>query len=153
MIIEPYVPNYEKLIAFICDIDGTLADHEGLRGHFDYAKVYFDKPIWPIIFIVKALISTKKILPIFVSGRENSCRNDTVLWLESVMPELRRTSNELLMRDAGDHRKDFIIKYEKFNEYIRNNYCVIFALDDRTQVVEMWRELGIRTLQVDKGDF
>jgi len=30
---------------------------------------------------------------------------------------------------------------------------VLCALDDRQQVVDMWRERGIRCLQVAKGDF
>ena len=57
------------------------------------------------------------------------------------------------MREEGDRRKDNIVKYEIFNKFIRDKYCVNYVLDDRNQVVEMWRKLGLRTLQVADGNF
>jgi hypothetical protein len=58
------------------------------------------------------------------------------------------------MRAPKDQRKDSIVKKELFEESVRNNYNILFALDDRNQVVDMWRkELGIKCLQVNYGDF
>lgn len=51
------------------------------------------------------------------------------------------------------NRKDVVIKRELFDRYIRDNYQVLFVLDDRNQVVDMWRELGLKCLQVAPGDF
>ena len=45
------------------------------------------------------------------------------------------------------------IKREIFENYIRDYYNIQFVLDDRNQVVEMWRSLGLKCLQVQEGDF
>lgn len=57
------------------------------------------------------------------------------------------------MRPEGDIRKDSIVKREIFENYIRDYYNIQFVLDDRNQVVEMWRSLGLKCLQVQEGDF
>lgn len=57
------------------------------------------------------------------------------------------------MRPAGDHRRDAIVKRELFDLHIRHQYRVTHVLDDRTQVVQMWRALGLTCLQVADGDF
>ena len=36
---------------------------------------------------------------------------------------------------------------------IKDKYQVDYVLDDRNQVVEMWRSLGLTCLQVADGDF
>jgi hypothetical protein len=60
----------------------------------------------------------------------------------------------LIMRKTKDFRKDAIIKTEIFNEQIKDNYFIEFVLDDRNQVVDMWRkELGLPCFQVFYGDF
>jgi hypothetical protein len=62
-------------------------------------------------------------------------------------------NNVLMMRKTGDKRKYSIVKKEIFNEHIKGKYCVDFVLDDRNQVVEMWRKLGLVCLQVAEGNF
>lgn len=57
------------------------------------------------------------------------------------------------MRKSGDMRKDSIVKREMFDEHIRGRYNVNFVLDDRNQVVELWRSMGLTCLQVADGDF
>jgi len=60
----------------------------------------------------------------------------------------------LIMRKHTDTRKDSIIKKEIFDEHIKGKYFVRFVLDDRNQVVDMWRQdLGLPCLQVYYGDF
>lgn len=59
----------------------------------------------------------------------------------------------LYMRPEGDVRKDTEIKREIFDNYIRDKYRVLFVLDDRNSVVKMWRDLGLKCLQVAEGDF
>lgn len=72
-----------------------------------------------------------------------------MLWLEAN----NIGYHELLMRNKDDNRKDSIIKKELFDKHIRGRYDVMFVLDDRNQVVEMWRSLGLKCLQVENGDF
>lgn len=40
-----------------------------------------------------------------------------------------------------------------FEEHIRNKFCVEYVLDDRNQVVDMWRNMGLTCLQVAEGGF
>ena len=96
------------------------------------------------IFISIFLLNILVIFPIFAF-----CRAETEKWLEDKEVEYVA----LFMRPEGDHRKDNIVKEEIFNNHIRNKYNVIFVLDDRNQVVEMWRSLGLKCLQVADGDF
>lgn len=51
-----------------------------------------------------------------------------------------------------DH-EDSIIKRELFEAHVRDTYAVRFVLDDRNQVVRMWRSLGLTCLQVADGAF
>jgi hypothetical protein len=57
------------------------------------------------------------------------------------------------MRVAGDHRKDSIVKQEIFENHIDGMFDVQFVLDDRDQVVTMWRSLGLQCFQVAEGNF
>jgi hypothetical protein len=60
----------------------------------------------------------------------------------------------LYMRKANDYRKDAIIKLELYEAYVKDKYDILMVLDDRDQVVRMWREeLGLPCFQVDYGNF
>lgn len=143
--------------AIICDIDGTLAHiPEGGRSPFDYSNVLNDEPDW---YVIRKLEEYKIANPrgtiILVSGRDDTCRADTLKWLHKHCVDF----DKLLMRDpsATDNRgnklPDYMVKYDIFNEHIRANYNVLYVLDDRKQVVDMWRKLGLKCLQVQDGDF
>jgi predicted kinase len=146
--------------AIICDLDGTLCIHQD-RSPFDYDKCDTDK----LNTIVDKILygygegeyqRTDKDdrVVIFLSGREDSCKDKTLAWLEKHNWEINEDSrNLLLMRKTGDHRKDSIIKREIFDREIRGKYHVDFVLDDRNQVVHMWRDIGLTCLQVADGNF
>jgi hypothetical protein len=59
----------------------------------------------------------------------------------------------LFMRKTADSRPDTVIKREIYRSYIKDKYSVLFVLDDRTRIVNMWRNLGLTCLQVAPGDF
>jgi predicted kinase len=133
--------------AVIVDIDGTVADNV-TRSPFDFSRVLEDKPIERTIEIVKLLAAANYKI-IFVSGREDSCREDTLEWLS--LSEIPVT--ELLMRRQGDLRKDSIIKREIFTNYIQSKYCISFVIDDRKQVKRMWvDDLGLFVFDVNQED-
>lgn len=160
--LEPYVaPQYSggtpvsKCI--LVDIDGTMALMDG-RGPFEWHRVGEDKPNEKVVKLVSWLddysdlqyeLAGEGAEIIFLSGRDETCRRETTIWLR----EQGFGAHKLLMRPAGDNRKDSIVKLELFNQHIRNDYDVQFVLDDRDQVVEMWRKLGLTCLQVAPGDF
>lgn len=157
---DPYVPDITLPKAFIVDIDGTVAKMNG-RSPFDYDKVLTDLPHQDVINLISDLRQLdNKIL--FVSGREDICLMNTLGWLNKYAPQLyvvrgygevSNNASLLYMRKRGDYRQDVLIKYEIFNEHIRNRYNVIGVFDDRSSVVRLWRDIGLRCYQVADGDF
>lgn len=155
--LEPKVMPLQQDItlpkAIIVDIDGTIAE-KGDRSPYDWAKVGEDKPKTHIIQIVECLRRGGHRI-IFLSGRDEVCREQTQDWLRqhinlSIIPNWV----ELYMRPKDDMRKDSIIKKELFEKHIKDKYYVVAVLDDRQQVVDVWRkEIGLTCLQVDYGNF
>lgn len=135
--------------AIICDLDGTLALLND-RSPYDAAKCDQDLLNEPVADIVRRYHAGGHRI-IFLSGREDKFREPTVRFLEKYLGTDFRY--ELLMRKSGDMRKDAIIKEEILRAAILPHYHVDFCLDDRNQVVDMWRGLGLTCLQVDYGDF
>jgi hypothetical protein len=146
--LQPYVMPEGKPAAIIVDIDGTVA-LKGDRSPYDEDRVNEDRPNWPVIRTVQALwtIGYKVIV---VSGRTEACRHETKMWLDR---ELKAEYVELFMRKEGDMRKDAVVKAEIFDQHIRDNYRVLCVLDDRNQVVDMWRSMGLTVLQCAEGNF
>ena len=135
-----------KQKAIIVDIDGTLAHMSG-RSPYDYSKVGTDTIDETILDIV--LKHQVGYYIFIVSGRKHECREQTEVWLH----KHRVPYNELYMREDGDNRNDAIVKREIFETYIDPIANVQFVLDDRNRVVKMWREIGLKCLQVADGDF
>lgn len=134
--------------AIICDLDGTLSLINN-RNPFDGIKCEQDLPNVPIMNLVKNYkgLGFKIIL---LSGRDGKYEPETKLWLE----KNHIIYDKLLMRAPKDNRKDAIIKLEIFKREIENKYFIEFVLDDRNQVVDLWRkELKLPCLQVFYGDF
>jgi hypothetical protein len=55
----------------------------------------------------------------------------------------------LLMRDGGDQRRDSVVKLEILDRDILPRFNVLFAIDDRPQVIEAWESRGIPVIAVD----
>lgn len=138
-------PNLPFCVIF--DVDGTLA-HMGDRSPYDWSKVHLDTINEAVAVHYRHWNMTG--IKIFVlSGRDGVCKEATEKWLqENGIKEF-----ELLMRTPGDSRADSIVKREIFDEHIKGKYNVQVIYDDRDQVVEMWRELGLTVFQVAEGNF
>lgn len=135
----------------LVDIDGTVAEMKG-RPAFAWHRVGEDAPKWPIIRLVQSLRATGYTI-IFFSGRDAVCYPETTQWLTEHFG-WQSTDFQLFMRPKNDNRKDSMIKQELFAEHIAGRYFVEFVIDDRQQVVDMWRRtLGLTCLQVDYGNF
>lgn len=139
----------------LVDIDGTLAIRRkgpDERRPFDWQRVGEDLPRVPVLRLLHMLRKADCQL-IFVSGRDEICRHETLQWLSKYL-ELPTEEIRLYMRRHRDNRKDSIVKRELFEAHIAGRYEVMMVLDDRNQVVEMWRkELGLTCLQVEEGGF
>ena len=53
------------------------------------------------------------------------------------------------MRKQNDNRHDDIVKEEILKTILENNHEILFTLDDRGRVVDMWRKNGIKCFQVE----
>ncbi len=132
--------------AIIVDMDGTLA-LMGDRSPYDISCCDLDLPNYPVLETVHKLQDSKTI--IIMSGRTDDGKDKTVSWLNKHGVEYKH----LYMRAAADMRKDSVVKQELFERFVRDKYNVSFILDDRQQVVDMWRGLGLTVFQVAEGDF
>jgi predicted kinase len=137
--------------AVLVDIDGTVADMRDHRGPFEWDKVDLDDPHQDVIDLVNTLRDAGAEI-VFVSGRDGRATEKTRIWLRRHLGDWT-VDAKLLMRGIGDMRKDSIVKQEIYMEAIRDVFNVWLVLDDRNQVVDMWRNLGLRVLQVAPGNF
>lgn len=142
-----YIPDPSRPSAWLVDIDGTLAD-KGDRNPHDITRVAEDTAHEPIVTLAQTLRTAGNAL-VIMSGRDETCRPDTEAWLTTHLGEY----TELHMRPAGDRRADYLVKAELFDTYVRDRWNVRGALDDRDQVVRMWRSMGLTCLQVAEGSF
>lgn len=134
--------------AIICDIDGTLASL-GARSPYEFGKVDQDEVKHATAEAVRVFSRAGYAIILF-TGRDDSSREMTVAWLETNDVPF----DVLVMRRAGDRRKDSKVKREMYERTVPGTYDVLLVLDDRNQVVDMWRkELGLPCFQVDYGDF
>jgi predicted kinase len=151
---EVYTPPKDGRKAIICDIDGTLAHMDG-RGPFEWERVgedTLDETVANILRHYNArdlMDDESEYAIIMLSGRDGVCRPETMQWLS----DNNIYYDHLYMREAGDMRKDSIIKRELFDKHIHDTFNVQFVLDDRNQVVQMWRDMGLKVLQVADGNF
>lgn len=146
---EIYVPDESQPEAIIVDLDGTVALHN--RSPYDYDNLHTDAPNVNVLnhVITEHAMGTDIL---FTSGRPDSHRDMTIEWLKSYTG-IAPKHIKLFMRKADDKRMDAIVKYEIFRDKIGPFYNVKYCLDDRTQVVDMWRSIGLEVWQVNAGDF
>lgn len=131
------------------DVDGTLAEMAE-RSPYEWHRVGEDTPIIPIVLLVETLRAQGQDI-VYMSGRDGSCYNQTNDWL---MKKTHKVYDDpLFMRAAGDQRADSIVKRELYERHVKPYYNVTWVLDDRDQVVDMWRSLGLTCLQVAPGAF
>lgn len=147
-VLRPYTNDMaDKEDAIMVDIDGTLAKMDG-RGPFEWKRVGEDVPVWPVIEAVQ-MYQSLGYKVIIMSGRDSECRDETIKWLDKHLIPW----DALFMRPEKDMRKDNIVKHELFWAHVAPWFNVQLVLDDRDQVVKMWRDIGLTVFQVASGAF
>ncbi|OIQ20633.1 MAG: hypothetical protein BM556_01470 [Bacteriovorax sp. MedPE-SWde] len=147
----------QKKSAIIIDLDGTLTncDHRvhHLNGEIkDWDSFYGglgEDDLHDWCKELMCAMSQRGHELIIVTGREEKYKEETKSWLE----RHDISYSYLYMRNLDDHRSDSVIKSEVYNNYIVEQYNILFVLDDRKSVVKMWRDLGLVCLQCDWGEF
>ena len=139
----------------IFDIDGTLADVSERIHHLKkkpknwdafFQGMARDKAIRSMVRLCNILY-TSGIHIILCSGRNEEYRTETVKWLAQQGVHY----HDLLLRKDKDRRSDTIIKREMLSMIDQSK--VLFVVEDRSQVVDMWRSEGLVCLQCAPGEF
>lgn len=139
----------------IVDIDGTLANskqrHELATNSdgsinwdvlYDYDNVIADEPIKYIIDTIQTHKYLKYKIVLFTS-RPERIREATEYWLN----KYKIPFDALYMRSVEDHYiKDTELKLKMYNQFVDED--VLFAIDDKQEMVDMWKEIGIPCYKV-----
>ena len=157
----------------IFDVDGTLAHMteerhpEPRKRPFQWDKVGTDKVDPNIKWLANLVYSSRfhgmnykpetersecsyaSPFVIIVTGRDGVCHEETRKWLKDNGIQY----DALYQRPKYNNLKDSIIKKDIYEQFIKPNFKVKAVFDDRNQVVDMWREVGLTCCQVAEGDF
>jgi hypothetical protein len=150
--------NRQKFVVF--DIDGTISDPTH-RMSFAFMKdwsmfnerAYQDPVIVKMADLMRELSRISNIM--LLTGRNEKYRHITLKWLRDA--ELDFSFEELIMRPDFDYRSDSEVKIELLEkrfggkENVLNN--IWFAIEDRDQVVEEFRNYGLTVLQPTIGGY
>jgi phosphoglycolate phosphatase-like HAD superfamily hydrolase len=135
----------------IIDLDGTLADvrhrlhHVRGKGTKDWGKFFEAMPEDPVndwcLQLMRAMHKEGYEIAI-VSGRPADYEEQVRAWLSRYEVPYHR----LYLRGSGDRRQDTLVKREILHREFEKKH-ILFAVDDRKEVVAMWRSEGIVCLQ------
>lgn len=135
--------------AIVVDIDGTLANHTGVRDPYDATRYHLDGYHSIVGIAVRSLADTIGARVVVMSGRDAAYKEPTVAWLEANGFEY----DEIHMRPVGDIRNDAVVKHQIVVENLLPRFNIVVCFDDRNRVVKMLRKIGLRVWQVQDGDF
>jgi hypothetical protein len=139
--------------AIIVDIDGTVANGTHRQHHLNGAKrdwksffeaQHADLVYEEVRFIVQAVFKTTEAHVFFCTARPSQYYQMTNEWLI----KHRIPYSTLMMRESGDGRDDTDVKYDMLQLIRSAGFKVILAIDDRPQVINMWRRNDVPVLQV-----
>jgi hydroxymethylpyrimidine pyrophosphatase-like HAD family hydrolase len=139
----------------IFDLDGTLCDITHRLHHIKGAKKDWDafnsactedlaRTAERAILLAMYDAGYKIVI---CTGRSENYRIKTENWLDNNGIKF----HDLRMRKAGDYRSDYIVKAEMVSDQELEE--VLFIVEDRERVVQMWRERGATCLQNVEGTY
>ena len=157
---DVYNDGMSKRPAIITDRDGTLAsvahvapqDQSNVSWMQYNAAMAFDAVVPSVLGTLQwARRTMPDVTIIMTSGRAGGDFPGDVRrrrQMEDWILKHQLPIDALLMRKGGDQRRDSIVKREMFEQSIEPHFDVLFAIDDRPQVCELWRDLGVPLPQV-----
>lgn len=142
---EPLLSPTKK-DAIIVDIDGTLACMHN-RGPYEWSKIDNDNVRIHIRNLVN-IYARSGYKVIILTGRDGCCLETTKDWL------LKKNVifDEVFSRTTKDNRPDYIIKEELYLNNIEPYYNIHLVVDDRPQVIRLWRRLGLPVINANPCD-
>ena len=150
----------------IFDLDGTLALIDDRRAlatkdngkmdwdvFFDPTNISLDLPNHPVIQMAQTLHKQGLTIVIF-SGRSKATKDATAKWLD----DNKVPFNVMKMRPTGHpwaFMPDDKLKKHWLDDIFpgKQKDRILCIFDDRTKVVNMWRDNNLTCFQVAPGDF
>lgn len=147
-----YDENKEECI--IVDIDGTLAHIADGRSPYDASRAMNDS-LDDAVSLITAMMYNHDYKVIILTGRDEEHREVTEQWLKENNVEYDELYTRLNsdVDEAGKKLEDSIVKERLYRDHVATRFNVKFVLDDRNRVVNMWRRIGLKCLQVAPGNF
>ena len=151
---------------YIFDVDGTLMNVELRVARAKLAKrpedkvmnwdlfldpecmLEWDRPNYDVCKIAEVLYDAGEKV-IITSARNERHRKVRIQQLAHAGVGY----NKLYLRKDDDFRPDDIVKEELYWQITKDGFNPVTAFDDRKQVVDMWRKIGLNCYQVRRGDF
>lgn len=158
-IVVRHWPGGSKPDAVWIDMDNTLsnADHREhyLQNGKKNWKAFFEEMIedpvniWCDKLVRSSHLAGTKVL--ICSGRPDDYERHTREWLTKYDIPFDR----LIMRRRNDNRKDLIVKEIMLEYEVKTKYNLLYAVDDRKQVIDQIRKHGVIVLDCagEKGHF
>jgi len=152
--VTPVAYDEDKEECIIVDIDGTLAHIADGRSPYDASRAMNDS-LDDAVSVITAMMYNHGYKVIILTGRHEEHRQVTEEWLEAngVAYDELYTRMEYDVDEAGKRLDDSIVKERLYRDHVAARFNVKFVLDDRNRVVNMWRRIGLKCLQVAPGNF
>lgn len=141
----------------IFDVDGTLADVTHRKHHLPNWDLFFrdmadDPPLASVVWLADRLLADPRdYCVVVVTARPENYRDVTQSWLSKHLTNYHNI-RAVLMRKENDFRKDSLVKSEILQQITDMGLEPHLVVDDRPEVVEMWRSFGIPTLQCESDE-
>ena len=151
----------DNKLDIIVDMDGTLANitervelansqKDPITGKMNWDTFLdpevmrnLDQPNTDVVLLVRSLAETGH--RILITSARNERHRDVTEWQLKTwqVPYI-----QLHLRADEDYRQDAIIKSEILEKIKDDGFNPTVAIDDRNQVVQNWRKLGLKCWQV-----
>ena len=141
----------------IFDIDGTLMNINHRKKFVEqrpkdwksFRELTKDDVPNKDVFAVAIALQKEGHNILIASGRNKSQRAITLMQL---MKE-KLVFRDIKLRSDKDFRPDHFVKKDMLDQFRAGGWNPTLVFDDRSSVVQMWRENGLRAVQVAPGDF
>ena len=143
-------PEEELEECIIVDMDGTLAHMDGrISRHGEKVAAYrdddaHDDTLDDAVANIVGMAYQNGYKVIVFTGRKAKSLPVAKKWLKDNGVQY----DEIHARMDNDKRADTIVKKEMYQAFVEGKYKVKYIIDDRPSVCRMWRELGLKVMQV-----